>query len=365
MVDFVEINPEQIIKDIVAEYETATGKTLYPGQAEYIIFSCWAYRESLLLSKINDAANQNLLAFSRAPFIDLLGELVGVKRLTPKAAICSVKLTLINGHGPLTIPAGLRIQSVDGRTLFTLDADITVIPSDVDLYGTATCVEEGVSGNNFTPGSINTILDPQPYLVSAVNINETSGGANTESDDDLRERIRLAPSAFSTAGSEGSYIFHAKSANPGISEVSITSPNPGDVYVYPLMIGGEIPNSTVLQQVSDALTPERVRPLNDNVVVLAPTVIDYDIEVELTLITGSVPSDAIDIVRAELVKYTNERKQKCGLDIVVSKITQLAKQFSNVYDVAVAVPLVNISVDKNQVAKVGSITVIVGGYSDE
>lgn len=365
MVEFVEIKPEQIIKEIVADYEAATGKTLYPGQAEYLILNSWAYRESLLLSKINDASNQNLLAFSRAPFLDLLGDLVGVKRSAAKSAVCSIKFTLINGHGPLVIPAGLRLQSIDGNIIFTLDSDINVLETDVNVYGAATCTEEGAAGNNIPAGSLNAILDPQPYLVAAENINETAGGASVETDDALRERIRLAPSAFSTAGSEGAYIFHAKTANPGISEVSITSPNPGDVYVYPLMANGELPNSNVLQQVRDALSPQTIRPLNDTVVVLSPSEVNYDINVELTLLTGSVPSENIEIVRNELIKYSNERKQKCGLDIVLSKITQLSKQFSNVYDVNIIEPTVNVQVAKNEVAKVGTITVTVGGYSDE
>ena len=49
-----------------------------------------------------------------------------------------------------------------------------------------------------------------PYIASVANIAETAGGAEIESDADLQMRIFLAPSAYSTAGPEDGYLYHAK-----------------------------------------------------------------------------------------------------------------------------------------------------------
>jgi phage-related baseplate assembly protein len=68
--------------EIVAAYEAATGKTLYPAQVESLLIDLIAYRETLLRAAINDTARQNLVRFARAPMLDYLGELVGVARLT-------------------------------------------------------------------------------------------------------------------------------------------------------------------------------------------------------------------------------------------------------------------------------------------
>lgn len=67
--------------EIAAAYEAATGKTLYPAQVESLLVDLIAYRETLLRAAINDAARQNLVRFARAPMLDYLGELVGVRRL--------------------------------------------------------------------------------------------------------------------------------------------------------------------------------------------------------------------------------------------------------------------------------------------
>lgn len=79
--DAVPNDPQQITAEIVAAYEAATGKTLYPAQVERLLIDLIAYRETLLRAAINDAARQNLVRFARAPMLDYLGELVGVHRL--------------------------------------------------------------------------------------------------------------------------------------------------------------------------------------------------------------------------------------------------------------------------------------------
>jgi phage-related baseplate assembly protein len=74
-------DPQAVTDELVAAYETATGKTLYPAQIERLLIDLIAYRETLIRAAINDAARQNLVRFARAPMLDYLGELVGVSRL--------------------------------------------------------------------------------------------------------------------------------------------------------------------------------------------------------------------------------------------------------------------------------------------
>ncbi len=79
--DVVPNDPGVITAELVAQYEAATGKTVYPAQIERLLIDLIAYRETLLRAAINDAARQNLVRFARAPMLDYLGELVGVARL--------------------------------------------------------------------------------------------------------------------------------------------------------------------------------------------------------------------------------------------------------------------------------------------
>ncbi|MBS1776292.1 MAG: baseplate J/gp47 family protein [Bacteroidetes bacterium] len=361
---FISTDAQQIIKDMVADYEAMTGRVLQPAQVERLLINAFAYREYLLRSQINEAARMNLVSFSRAPFLDYLGELVGVRRLLASPAVCTLRLTLVAGHGSLVIPLGTRIQTIDGAAVFALDKDTLVAPSDITVDVAATCLTSGKVGSNYAPGAVAVILDPQPYLLTAINIDETSGGADAETDDELRERIKLAPQSFSVAGSIGAYKYFARSANAGIIDVSVTSPIPGQVNIYPLMENGQLPNAQVLQEVYDACNAEKVRPLTDTVIVQAPTPVSYQIDVTLTLLTGAVAGDVTAAVLASLQAYADSRKQRCGLDIVRDKIVQRC-MLDNVYDITVNHPTATISVDFNEVAICSGITISVGGYSDE
>lgn len=361
---FIDIDPDVIKAQIKADYEQMTGRILQPGQVEQLLINAFAYREYLLRVQINDAATMNLVAYSRAPFLDYLGQLVGVTRLTASPAVCTIKMTLVTGHGALNIPAGIRVQSTDGTSVFSLNDDVSVSASVNEVEATFTCTDVGAKANGYGPGTIAIILDPQPYLLSAQNTDTTAGGADDETDDELRQRIMLAPQSFSNAGSKGAYEYYARTANPGIVDVSITSPTPGQVNIYPLMDGGELPNQAVLDEVSDACNAEKIRPLTDTVVVSAPTQVTYSIVVELTLITGSVSSEAIAAVTANLQAYADSRKAKCGQDVVIEKIIQKC-MIDSVYDVSVSAPSATQVIDDNEVAKCTGITVTVGGYSDE
>lgn len=361
---FLNIDPEAIKSAIKADYEQMTGRPLQPGQVEQLLINAFAYREYLLRVQINDAARMNLVEYSRAPFLDYLGQLVGVRRLTPSPAVCPVKYTFTPGHGALTIPAGIRLQSVDGKAVFITDSSVSITAMDDEAFVSATSVADGVIGNGYKAGDISVILDPQAYLLSAENTAETIGGADAESDDDLRKRIKLAPESFSNAGSEGAYRYFALSANPAIVDVSVTSPNPGEVNIYPLLTGGAIPNQSVLDEVAAICSAEKIRPLTDTVSVLAPSKVDYAIEVELTLLNGSVDSDIIAQVTAQLQDYADSRRSKIGLDVVKESIIRRC-MVEGVYSVAVTQPAATIVIGDDEVANCTGITVTIGGYSDE
>lgn len=363
-VNFINADPQQIIADMESEYEALSGKTLQPGQLESILIKTFAARETQLRIIANEAAKLNLLRFSKAPYIDEIGQRVGVNRLPASEAICTLKLTLNSGHGNLIIPKGIRVQPVNASVIFSTDEEIAVDALTNEVNVTATCMSSGSVGNGIAINELVVILDPQPYLLSIQNIDETNGGADQESDEELRERIRLAPSTFSTAGPDEAYIYWGKSANTSIGDVKVTSLAPGDVNVYVLMKDGSLPNSTIISQVEDALNSKKRRPINDNVIVTAPVQINYNIVVELTALTGQVASEVISEVEVLLNRYVSERGANMGLDVVISKIKSLCST-ARVYDVNVMAPAANITVDLGEVATCTGVSVSIGGFSDE
>lgn len=332
---FVDLDLATIEAETVAQYEALAGRTLQPAQVENFVLKVLSYRELLTRNQIQAAATQNLVSFSTAPVLDYLGELVGVTRLGATAASCTIRFTLVGGHGGVVIPAATRIASVDGRAVFATQAAAAVAggTNTVDLV--CVCLQVGTSGNGYTAGLIATILDPQAYISTAANTNTTAGGAERESDEALRERIRLAPASFSNAGSAGAYKFHARSANPAIVDVAVVSTfaTPGTVYLYPLMQDGQTTPAQVLNAVFAACNADRVRPLTDNVIVQSPTRLDYSLQCDLTLYDYADPAVIVAAVQAALQAFVDERRTELGKDVVDTQLIRVS-QIDGVYSVA-------------------------------
>ena len=346
--NFIDRDPQVITAEIVALYEQRTGKTLYPAQAERILVDVIAYRETLVRIGIQDAAKQCLVRFARAPMLDYLAEMVGVTRLPARPAVTTLRFTLESPRtSALLIAAGTRVESSDGHAAFSLDADLLLPAGQTWGDGIATCIDPGEDGNGWQPGQIATLIDDMGDPdVSITNITVSQGGAAEEIDDRLRERIFLAPEAFSTAGSRLAYRFHAMSAHQSIVDVAVLGPSlvlqngqlvslngipPGCVRLYPLLKTG-LPDETILLLVEEACSAEKVRPLCDEVQALSPTDRTYAIEAALTVYQTADKPMVLALAQAAAEAFAADRAAALGRDVVPSQISA-ALSVSGVYDV--------------------------------
>tara|TARA_R110000851_G_scaffold54623_1_gene128725 strand:+ start:1312 stop:2430 length:1119 start_codon:yes stop_codon:yes gene_type:complete len=348
----IERDPQAIIDSLNTRYNGYTGNTLQPFQVEQLQFKAVAYEMSLKLEQFQAAGINNLISFSTAPVLDYLVELLGVTRLTPSAAIVTVNFTLALAHPGVTIPSGTRVASVDGTAVFQTQTDIIVAAGIVNAPIVCISVTTGASFNAYAIGSITNILDPIAYVDSASNTDESAGGADTETDDSLRTRARLAPAAFGTAGANEAYQYWALTANPAIIDVSVplVPAQPGTVVVYPLLEDGTVTPQVILDQVSAVLNARTVRPMCDTVVVTAPTQIPYTLIVGLVIYEDGDPQTIQQTVLDNLIAYALSVSQQLGRDVMVDQITAIcAPEGSGVYDVDLG-SFVDIIVAENEYA---------------
>lgn len=357
---FIDTAIQPILDDLAQKYESLTGKVIHPAQVEQLLFNAFSYREGLVREAIQEAAEQNLVAFSRAPILDYLGELVGVKRLDAFPASCTIEFTLTANISGVSVPKGTRIASADGLISFATDDVLNIAATVLTGTITATCETLGAAGNGYSAGLIKTILDPLSFVADVVNTNSTAGGSEKESDDNLRERIKLAPSSFSNAGSKGAYIYWAKSASPDIIDVAVTSPMPGHVNIYPLMSDGSVTPTQVLDAVEAACNDTKVRPLTDVVTVFAPTKVEYEIVANVTLYDDADQAVVEAAILANLQQFTMKTRMKMGIDIMLSQVKKECV-VNGVYDVdledGASSPFVNIIIAETEFALCTNITI--------
>ena len=271
---------------------------------------------------IDETAKQNLLRYAKDGNLDHIGALVGTRRLQPTAATCTVELTLSTSRNKATIiNAGTRITSGD-KVYFALDSDVIFLTGETSRTARATCTEVGEIGNGYIAGELKEIVDPQPYLQSIINITKSEGGSDVEDDDSLRERIHEAPESFSIAGTESAYIYLAKSASALISDVKAVSPIDGVVMIYVLLEGGELPSEEIINLVYDKLSPKDKRPLTDKVVVAAPEVVEYDIELRYVISRddATMAASIQEAVESAIQSYIDWQRSKLGRDLNESEL---------------------------------------------
>ena len=275
---FVEVDIESMLDNARAIVEELLGRELKPADPLMLFLKSLIAiiaQQSLL---IDETARQNLLAYATGTNLEHIGALYGLTREPESYAATTVEVKLSAARQTSTvIQKGTRINAGD-EINFALDEDLIFLAGESEATISATCLTAGEIGNGYSIGELDKIVDPQPFLLSIKNVTESEGGADIESDEAFRERIHQAPESFSNAGSSGAYEYFAKKASTLINDVRVESNAPGEVDIYILLQGGELPDTELINKVYETLNADEVRPLTDRVFVYPAVKIEYEIE---------------------------------------------------------------------------------------
>lgn len=275
---------DQVRQEMVADYESfiseATGQTVTLERSSVHRMELYAAAAQIYqaMQYIDRQGKQSILKYSYSDFLDNLAIFKGVTRNPATPATTTLRFTLSAERDTATgIPQGTRVSTA-GAIYFATDvyAEIPAGSTTVDVP--ATCTVAGTDGNGFAAGELATIVDPIPYVASVTNTTATEGGAEIESDDDLAERVFLAPGAYSTAGPEDGYLYHAKAYSAAIGDVVATSNQAaGTVDIVFIMADGSTPGEEMIEGLEGYLQGKTIRPMTDLVRVAAPQEVTYTI----------------------------------------------------------------------------------------
>lgn len=365
---FVERDAVVIETNMVTKIEAKLGTTLALGDPRRaflngIINLLVQERENL-----NITGRLNLLKYSFGDPLLAIGALVlgdNAGLLPAAPALTTIRFTLSAPRTEVTTIAAGRLIAA-GNVQFATNQSIEIAIGALSGDATAQAVVPGVGGNGFVAGQIKTMVEPIPYVASALNTTTSQGGADQESEDAYKERVRMAPNAFSTAGPEAAYQFWAKSASAAIADVSVSTDvaHPGEVWIRPLLVDGVIPGSEVLALVSAAVTPKTRRPLTDLVHTVAPTAVvcnvafTYYIDAEDAAQVMTIQ----DAVAAAVVEYQAWQRAKNGRDINPDKLRSLVIA-AGAKRMTVTAPNFQ-TLTPDQVAQDGTVAVTYGGVED-
>lgn len=190
----------------------------------------------------------------------------------------------------------------------------------------------------------------------------TGAPAVMESDDEFRQRIVLAPEAFSTAGPELAYVALAKGAAGDVLDASAISPARGEVLISVLSRTGDgTASADLIEAVEDATTASTKRPLGDAVTVASAQIRSFGIAAQLHTFAGPDLSVVLASARAQLDAYLIDNR-KLGRTITRSGISA-ALTVAGVHRVELVTPADDVTCDRRQAGWCTAIVIEHGGYA--
>lgn len=389
---FIDTDSADLVSSIISVYERITGVTVLPASPEKL-FIQWV--ANVLIGEralTNYVGNQNIPSRAEGANLDALGELFYLQqRPAAKAAHCTERFWISEAQkSAVLIPQGTRVTDAS-QTLYWQTTQDAYIPAG-ELYADVRvqCQPTGAIGNGYAVGQLDTIVDVFDYYTRCENITESDSGADEATDEEFYELLRASMDAYSCAGSIGGYVYWAKQVSTEIADVRPIKAGVGMVYIYVLMDDGTIATEEIKASVLEACSADAVRPLTDYVQVKDAPYVPYDID-----ITYYIPSDTTKSaaairtdVEAAVKEYVAWQSARFGRDINPDKLRDLLFH-TGVKRIVLRSPVFTVLQDGReglslpvpepevlgerpdlasvipQIAAVGDIQIVNGGYEDE
>lgn len=372
-ISFIEYKTVDDVKaNMVADYEAymaeATGKPYTLPRVSRDRFKLYAAAAQIYqaMKYVDVKGKMDTVKYSVGDFLDLLGAFrCGATRNQAAAAVTTIRFTLSAARASVTaIPQGTRIAA--GQLFFETSVYTEIPAGDLTADIPATCMTAGETGNGLAPGELKTLVDPVPYVQSVENTSTSSGGADRESDESFAARIFIAPGKYSTAGSRNGYEYHVQDYSSAIGGVHVSSDQAaGTVDIVFVMADGSLPSAEMISAMSQHMSAETLRPMNDLVTVHAPAEVKYTVSLTY-YINQSDNNRAVSIqqaVSAAVDSYVAWQR-KIGRDINPSKLLALvmgagAKRAQITAPIFTAIPADSIA------AIDGAASITYGGLEDD
>ena len=372
---FVNTDTDVIIAAMISAYEKITGVSVRPASPEKL-FIQWV-ADVIVQERVlnNYTGNQNLPSRAEGENLNSLGQLFfDSERPEAQPAVCTERFFISEEQNTsILVPGGTKVTDASGALVWETTSDAYIPIGSLFTDIAICCQTAGIVGNGYALGQINSLIDVNniAYYDRCENITVSDKGADRASDDEYYALMRESEDGYSTAGARGGYIYHARKVSTEIADIVANSPADACVYIYVLMKDGTIAGEEMKKAVLEACNPDSIRPLTDHVLVDDPETVAYNINLTYYMPEGLQRSSAtIECAVQEAVEnYVAWQCGKLGRDINPDELRQSIKE-TGIKRIVLSEPLFTVLRDGRddtvpQVASVGTVNIINGGYEDE
>lgn len=271
----------------------------------------------------------------------------GITRVAASKAVGSVTVT-----GAGTVPAGTVLQRADGIE-YTVNAEVVISSSGAVAV---TCSTAGAIGNASSGTSL-SFVSPIAGIDSTATAGALTGGADIETDDALRARLRERVQQPPHGGALHDYIAWAKEV-AGVTRVwpKANWLGAGTVGVFFVRDNDAsiIPDAGEVQTVQDYI--DTVRPVTANVTVIAPVEASQDMTISISP-NDSATQANIEAELSDLFSRESNVEDGNGSGtILISHIREAVSIAAGESDHVMVSPTADITLSIGEIATLGTIT---------
>lgn len=361
----LEVLQQEMIKAYQKEYEEYYGEKAEIEKGNKMRLLILATATVLMQQSIrmDNIGKMNLLKYSYGDFLDNVAIGSNVVREKEKCAAVEVQFRLEKARDMDTvIPKGTRVTG--GKMYFETQEEESIQAGETSIILTLVCTEKGTQGNGLKAGEIATLADPVAY-VTASNISESYGGADVETDNNVKERCMLSGSQYCTTGTEPAYEYFCKKEITDIKDIKIYVESPGVVAITYIKDKGILPTQEETNRLTEYLNDKRRKVLTDTVKVVIPEKVEY--EIALTYYIRKSDRQKEETIKESVMSAINAYKtwQATGLgrDITTDAL-QAAIWNAGAKRVVITAPAYTV-LDNSKVALCIAENITYGGLEDD
>lgn len=303
---YVSYDPENLWTAMKDAYIEAGGDILYPGDEKEMLLRSVQAVIVQSFAAVDNAIRMSTLQYAVGEYLDIIGDNRGCIR--KEATHASVGVTIrqqVTGK-KYTVPAGTSC-TYDGISFWLFNDDFVLDGVTENVSAVLVSQETGEAANSAPYMEELTLLNPIPEIISVMVDTYAGGGRDRETDEAYRERIRTYILNGVTTGPEKQYETAAIAADDDILDAkAVKGDDPGDVNIYLIIKDGST-ISFIAPRVLRALNDDEVRPLTDNLSVMAADDVEYTLNVTYSYDGSDTKRLAIAAAVAEYQKWQDNK----------------------------------------------------------
>lgn len=346
---------DQIYGEMKEIYEESTGLALidggdmalrlYAGAAE--LYSLWVQADFVNRQAFPQTAE--------GEYLDRHAQVRGLSRGSAVKARGIIRFSLKSAlTSALTVPAGTACMTA-GEAEFVTTADAVIDAGSLYCDAPALASAGGEAGN-VPAGSVTIMVLAPGGVYSCQNIAAFSGGADPESDDELRERVLKSYRKLPNGANAAYYETKALDTD-GVAAVSVLPKNRGTGTVDVIIAGPDgVPPAELVSAVAAKLNAER--EICVDLTVAAPATVSVDVTAAISAGAGYDYTVVAAAVTAALDRYFSG--ELLGKSVLRAKLGSVIYGVEGVENYTLTAPAADVAISAGQLPVKGTVTVTNG-----